>query len=111
MYLLTLAVVRLILLKILVHTLQKCREWTGAGTFFVPGPVRSSFGPAGPGTMPEPDQTLDIMKTFFCEVCCVVNVYHVVVVHISVCIKVCIYVQVRYTRRVMVSLEYVNVKE
>ena len=37
--------------------------------------------------------------------------YHVVVVHISVCIKVCIYVQVRYTRRVMVSLEYVNMKE
>jgi len=52
------AVVRLILRKILVHTLQKCREWTGAGTFVVPGPVRSSFGPAGPGTMPEPDRTL-----------------------------------------------------
>jgi len=40
--------------------------WTGAGTVqFLPGPVQSSFGPAGPGTMPEPDQTLDIMKTFF----------------------------------------------
>jgi len=28
-----------------------------------PGPVRSSFGPAGPGTMPEPDRTLIIMLT------------------------------------------------
>jgi len=68
MYLLTLAVVRLILLKILVHTLQKCREWTGAGTFFVPGPVRSSFGPAGPGTMPEPDRTL-VFKFLFAFHC------------------------------------------
>jgi len=38
--------------------IAKSREWTGAGTCFVPGPVRSSFGPAGPGTMPEPDRTL-----------------------------------------------------